>query len=132
MTDVKQLRQNLTKEKEVRLQNVIALGELVHKSKIHNFNSEAAIEQLSQAILVNDQSIYHHAKEIVRATVSASTCSKCQSSIAPTAKFCGTCGQVNELYILNNTPTKECPKCVQQIDQTSQYCPCCGVSQGGI
>ena len=131
MSDVKQLRQNLAEVKETRLQNVVALGELVHKSRINNVNNDTAIQQLSTAILHGDQQIYQTTKQILAATATTGSCSKCQSELPASAKFCGTCGQVNEVYVLNNAPTKQCGTCNQQIDATSQFCPCCGVVQGG-
>ena len=132
MSDVKQLRQNLSKAKETRLQNVVALGEHVHKSRINNVNNEATVQQLSTAILSMDQQIYQTTKQIFVATAATGSCSKCQAELPASAKFCGGCGQVNEVYVLNNAPTKQCGTCNQQIDATSKYCPCCGVVQGGF
>ena len=118
------------KQKKIAL--LLQLGEQAHQKIIHNQFDLAEIVPHSASVLALDKEIYQTSMQLIGDDQVQNSCTKCHQTMNRAAKFCGACGNPNELYVEVNISKKTCSICEEHIPSTSNYCPCCGSKQGGI
>ena len=127
---VKSMMKEIEKQRKVRLQHIVDLGELTHRQLLGSETHHETIAEISAHITEADQVIYALNNKVTLQTLDKAKCPNCHVSISPDVKFCGNCGTVNTLFQMQSVQGKECNLCHQSIQADAKFCPSCGVAQG--
>ncbi|MBK3495016.1 zinc ribbon domain-containing protein [Viridibacillus sp. YIM B01967] len=129
--EMKDLSNSLQQKKSQRATQIIHMGEEAYRLLRFQQLKSTELEKLASQILETDKTIYETNKKLYRAKMNSSECPSCHSSLSQDAKFCGSCGQPNPHYKIDEVEEVECTYCHAYIEKGTQYCPCCGSQIGG-
>ena len=129
--ELKEYSNSLQQKKGQRLNQILHLGEEIYRLLREDQLHIPELEKNKTQLLELDYSIYSLKKTIYQSKLNTSVCPSCHSSITLDAKFCGSCGEQNPHYKIDEIKEVECRSCHAQIEEGVDYCPSCGVAQVG-
>ena len=132
--EVAQIKQQLELLRQKRMEQLLSLGNIIHKEIRQGRLADPAYAEISRAITQIDMQVYELAKSLEllkQQEESKNQCPACKKPVGEKDKFCGVCGEtlpVFESVVVNEI---SCTHCEMLIPEESTFCPCCGFTLNG-
>lgn len=128
--EISQYKKLINDHSEARADLVLKLGEDAYRKIRSGELQDQKLREYFLEIAEIDRRIFNAQKtlEQLNQKSTAGTCSNCGNPITPEDKFCGSCGQKQELPAELNKQVNmgTCPTCEEQIPADANFCACCG------
>lgn len=119
---------------EARANLLLRLGEETYKKIRSGEIKDDSLNEFLTNIASFDKDIYQAQKSIesLNLITESRSCKNCGTQVSNDDKFCGSCGQVQEMASVNMDQQEmvACPVCEEKIPSKSEFCVCCGVHVG--
>jgi len=129
--EVSQIKSSQNTLRLKRQEYILKIGE-VYLQKIHTgVENIELLQELATEIQALDKEIYAYGVRLDQLQSESGEgveCSKCQSPVSDSDKFCGKCGQPVAASVKVET-TEICNVCETSIPAKTNYCPCCGTDR---
>lgn len=126
--ELKERSNSLQQKKIHRFNHIMQLGEEIYRLLREEQLHIPELDKNKKQLLELDYSIYSLQKAIYQSQLNTAECPSCHSPITHDAKFCGSCGEQNPHYKIDEIVEDECRSCHAQIKPGVTYCPSCGIA----
>jgi len=128
--EMSQFKKEIQDFSETRGSLILKLGEDAYQKIRTGELQDQKLHEYVNEITKLDKQIYHAQKELENLIQkgTARACSNCGGTIDSNDKFCGFCGQKQEIPTTLNSQIEltVCPTCEEQIPVDVHFCQCCG------
>ena len=126
-----QIRKQLDQLRQKRVEQILSLGNRVHKDMRQGAIRDPLYLQIAEPIGQLDREIYELAQALElfqHAQTNHHSCPTCKAPISEEDKFCGSCGESLPEQEPVELTAITCTHCEMMIPEVSVFCPCCGFS----